>query len=264
MMPCSNMEMIIRKETNMNLHIDDGVQFGLGAFETIAVEKNKPVFLERHLQRLQHAADVFDLGNLENRQVTVNSIEDYLNSTYIEHGALKIILTKENVIFSDRKSPYTSAHYENGFTSAISSIRRNETSPLTFHKTLNYGDNILEKRAAINAGINEKIFLNTKGQICEGTVSNIFFVKEKKLYTPTLSCGLLPGILRAYILETYDVKETILYPEDLVTFDECFLTNSLMGIMPLFQIENVAFKERTVTNQLRKSYLEMYVNHPGM
>ena len=39
MMPCSNMEMIIRKETNMNLHIDDGVQFGLGAFETIAVEK---------------------------------------------------------------------------------------------------------------------------------------------------------------------------------------------------------------------------------
>lgn len=194
----------------MNLHIDDGVQFGLGAFETIAVEKNKPVFLERHLQRLQHAADVFDLGNLENRQVTVNSIEDYLNSTYIEHGALKIILTKENVIFSDRKSPYTSAHYENGFTSAISSIRRNETSPFTFHKTLNYGDNILEKRAAINAGINEKIFLNTKGQICEGTVSNIFFVKEKKLYTPTLSCGLLPGILRAYILETYDVKETIL------------------------------------------------------
>ena len=51
---------------------------------------------------------------------------------------------------------------------------------------------------------------------------------------------------------------------ELVTFDECFLTNSLMGIMPLFQIENVAFKERTVTNQLRKSYLEMYVNHPGM
>lgn len=46
MMPCSNMEMIIRKETNMNLHIDDGVQFGLGAFETIAVEKNKPVFLK--------------------------------------------------------------------------------------------------------------------------------------------------------------------------------------------------------------------------
>mgnify|MGYP002244393992 CR=1 FL=1 len=46
MMPCSNMEMIIRKETNMNLHIDDGVQFGLGAFETIAVEKNNLFFLK--------------------------------------------------------------------------------------------------------------------------------------------------------------------------------------------------------------------------
>lgn len=160
---------------------------------------------------------------------------------------------------------YQQLSYGDG-TTTVSSHRADgiKTSPFTFHKTLNYGDNILEKRAAVNAGINEKIFLNTKGQICEGTVSNIFFVKEKKLYTPTLSCGLLPGILRAYILETYDVKETILYPEDLVTFDECFLTNSLMGIMPLFQIENVVFKERTVTNQLRKSYLEMYVNHPGM
>ena len=51
-MPCSNMEMIIRKETNMNLHIDDGVQFGLGAFETIAVEKKQTCFfLKRHFTK---------------------------------------------------------------------------------------------------------------------------------------------------------------------------------------------------------------------
>lgn len=70
---------------------------------------------------------------------------------------------------------------------------RNETSPLVYHKTLNYGDCILEKRAAAAAGINEKVFVNTKGQISEGTVSNIFFVRKNMIYTPQLSCGLLPG-----------------------------------------------------------------------
>ena len=77
----------------------------------------------------------------------------------------------------------------------FSSVRRNETSPLTAYKTLNYGDCILENRQAHGLGMNERIFLNTKGQISEGTVSNIFFVRSGKLYTPDLSCGLLPGIL---------------------------------------------------------------------
>ena len=136
----------------------------------------------------------------------------------------------------------------------FSSVRRNETSPLTAYKTLNYGDCILENRRAHGEGMNERIFLNTKGQISEGTVSNIFFVRNGKLYTPDLSCGLLPGILREYLCETENVEETVIYPAELGRYEECFVTNSLMGIMPVKQLGEWKSESREVTNQLLKKY----------
>lgn len=93
------------------------------------------------------------------------------------------------MFFQMRKNIYSEEDYAKGFVTDISKVRRNETSPLVYHKTLNYGDCILEKRAAAAAGINEKVFVNTKGQISEGTVSNIFFVRKNMIYTPQLSCG---------------------------------------------------------------------------
>ena len=96
--------------------------------------------------------------------------------------------------------------------------------------------------------------MNTKGQLCEGTVSNIFFVRKNKIYTPQLLCGLLPGILREYVLETSDVKETVIYPEELMYYDECFVTNSLMGIMPVRQIGSICFPRSTMAVEVRSLY----------
>ena len=126
-----------------------------------------------------------------------------------------------------RENPYMDEIYSRGFMTDLSKVRRNETSPLVYHKTFNYGDCVLEKRAAAAAGINEKIFINTKGQISEGTVCNVFFVRKNMIYTPQLSCGLLPGILREYIMERFQVTETIIYPDELMYYEECFVTNSL-------------------------------------
>ena len=120
-----------------------------------------------------------------------------------------------------------------------------------YHKTLNYGDCILEKRAATAAGIQERVFLNTKGQICEGAVSNIFFVRKNKIYTPQMNCGLLPGILREYVLENFEVNETVIYPEELMYYDECFVTNSLM---PVRQLGNICFPHRTRADEVRTLY----------
>ena len=84
----------------------------------------------------------------------------------------------------------------------FSAVVRNDTSPLVGHKTMNYGDCILAHRAAAAAGMDERIFLNTRGQLAEGTVSNLFLVSGGRLYTPALSCGLLPGVLRDYLCRT--------------------------------------------------------------
>ena len=132
----------------------------------------------------------------------------------LEHCALKLMLTKENAVYSLRANHYTPENYEKGFIMDVSKVKRNETSPLVYHKTMNYGDCILEKRNATAAGMDERLFLNTKKQISEGTVSNVFFVRKGVIYTPKVSCGLLPGILREYLCDTIG---GIRFEEDKVT-----------------------------------------------
>ena len=122
---------------------------------------------------------------------------------------------------------------------------------------MNYGDCILEKRNATVAGMDERLFLNTKEQVSEGTVSNVFFVRNGVICTPQVSCGLLPGILREYLCETEDVEETDIYVQDLKRYQECFVTNSLMGIMPVRQIGGIRFEEDRVTKELMRKYQDM-------
>lgn len=241
----------------MQITLDEGFSFGLGAFETIAVKDGELIFLDRHLRRLDRALRFLQIGTLEERGITEKQVYDYVDQEKLIDGVCKLIVSKENILFQKKQNPYTDEIRKKGFAMDFSSVRRNETSPLTAHKTLNYGDCMLENRMAHEAGMNERIFLNTKGQISEGTVSNIFFVRNGKLYTPALSCGLLPGILREYLCETENVEETVIYPAELRWYEECFVTNSLMGIMPVNQLGEWKSVSREVTNWLREKYESM-------
>ena len=238
----------------MEITLDEGYSFGLGAFETIAVKDGKLIFLDRHLRRLDRALHFLKIGTLDERGITEKQVIGYVKQQKLTDGACKLTVSKENVVFQQRQNPYTDDIRRTGFVMDFSSVRRNETSPLTAYKTLKYGDCILENRQAHGLGMNERIFLNTKGQISEGTVSNIFFVRSGKLYTPDLSCGLLPGILREYLCETENVEEAVIYPAELGQYEECFVTNSLMGIMPVNQLGEWKSESREVTNQLLKKY----------
>lgn len=220
---------------------DDGYYFGLGAFETIALEQGHPQFLPQHLQRLSAALEFFSLP--VSMEKIRQEIAGTLSREEVRQGrkALKIAVSRENVLVSVRENHYCREDYLRGFHTDFSPIWRNETSPLTYHKTLNYGDCILEKRRAAALGIHEPIFLNTRGQITEGATSNVFFIRQGKLVTPPLSCGMLPGIVRCHILSIYEVREEIILPEEVPEYEEMFLTNSLLGIMPVAQLGQHTF-----------------------
>lgn len=241
------------KEEEMIL--DEGYQYGLGAFETIAVYKNKALFLKEHLQRLNNTLKFLGIQRI----ITEEDVESNINKDALDYHALKVIVSEKNVLFQTKKNPYAETHYEKGFHMRYSDIRRNETSPFVYHKTLNYGECILEKRKALSMNINEMIFLNSKGIICEGTACNIFFVKEGKIYTPDLSCGILPGILRDYICKIYDVAEIEIKPSQVSEFEECFVTNSLMGIMPVRKLEKIEFKKNDITKKIADEYFRKLV-----
>lgn len=241
----------------MNIEIDDGLNFGLGVFETILLRNGRAVFLDEHLTRINNSIENLKIKNKLEKEEIFKFLDSYYQGKNIpDNEVLKIIITDKNKIFNTREYSYTQADYEKGFSLNISKIIRNETSIFTFNKTLNYGDNILEKRNSKICGYDEPIFLNSKGQITEGATTNIFFVKDKKIFTPKLSCGLLNGILRQYIISNYTVVETEIYLEDLKNFDEAFVTNSLLGIMPVKNIENFKFNFDLISKHIFQKYVE--------
>lgn len=258
------------------LRLDDGYQFGLGVFETIAVERSMPLLLEEHLQRMGRSMQFFGIvWKRQGLQADESSeeaafqntcgrmqedlseqIRQYLEAHPLEHGALKLMVSAENTVLTHRPNPYSPDRYEAGFQMDYSRILRNETSPFVFHKTLNYGDCILEKRSAAAKGIDELVFLNTKGQLCEGTTTNLFFAKNGKVYTPERTCGLLPGIMRDWVMRRKPVEETVILPGQTGAFDECFVTNSLMGIMPVVRLGDHEFWKRDTADRLLRCWRE--------
>ncbi len=215
---------------------DDGFFFGIGVFETIALEQGVPIFFREHLarmmvslERLGITAEPLELVDLARNACQGNAVAG--------SKVLKLVVTEKNRFATVRANAYNDARRAAGFTCEFSEVCRNETSPLVAMKTLNYGDCILQKRAATARGIDEPLFLNTKGQVAEGATSNIFAVIQGEVVTPPVSCGLLPGVMRDFALRVTGAKERPLSPEELMQADEVFLTNSLMGAMPVRSID---------------------------
>lgn len=116
--------------------------------------------------------------------------------------------------------------------------------------------------AAAAAGADEGLMLNMAGNIACGSASNVFSVKEGRLHTPPLAAGVLAGITRATVIEIANlrhlgVEEENLTLETLRASDEAFLTNSLMGVMPLTRLDSLPIGDGApgaVTCELRYRY----------
>ncbi|PXA02979.1 aminotransferase class IV [Coraliomargarita sinensis] len=109
----------------------------------------------------------------------------------------------------------------------------NEYSPLAGHKTHNYLENLLVLEAAREAGCFDCLRLNTKGEIAEGAISNLFFLRDGRLHTPSRQSGLLPGVVRQELVQGLDVQEGSYQLSDLRSADAVFLTNSSIGLQPV-------------------------------
>ena len=230
---------------------DDGFSFSIGAFETMLVHDGRCIMFVRHMDRLRRALESLGVGN----RVDPRMLEDEVSDGHLDGRVLKVEVSERNVVISDRPVPYSDGDYARGFRLRIPEVRRNESSPFTYMKSLQYGDSIMEKRKAKADGFDEPLFLNCRGEICEGATTNIFFSKGGRLYTPEKRCGLLPGTVRSYVMEKFGAEEGVFFPEDLRGFDGCFVTNSVLGIMPVASIDGVGFHDRSLCDGIRKTYL---------
>lgn len=258
----------------VEVHIKDmGFLYGYSLFETILVREGIPVFLFEHLDRITHSAADLGMGLPGNCAELAAMCQKAVSCSGINDGALRLTITagadqevEGNCLISIKEGiPYRDGQYEKGFYVLTLDIPRNEKSPLVKHKTANYLENLLGRREAKKRGYDEGIFLNTCGQVAEGTVSNIFMVLNNEIITPPVVAGLLPGIVRQLIIEHAArvglvLKEVNLTHSELGHVDECFLTNSLMGIMPVTKVNDSPVgtgKPGQVTREVMKLYSKL-------
>ncbi|MEV5751675.1 aminotransferase class IV [Actinoallomurus sp. NPDC052308] len=229
---------------------DHGILVGDGVFETVKAVRGEAFALTRHLRRLAvsaaglglpepdldairrgtlavlAAAPSWDLARI---RITFTSGVGPLGSDRGAEGATAIVAVAEQTPFPP--------------TADVSVVPwpRNERGALSGLKTTSYGDNAKALAYAHERGGAEAIFGNLAGNLCEGTGSNVFIVRDGRLTTPPLSSGCLAGITRALVLEWAGGEEEDLPLEEFATADEAFLTSTTRDIQPIRAVDGKVF-----------------------
>lgn len=233
--------------------LSPGFLYGYGLFETMRSCQGKIVYWEQHLKRLRLSCGLLGISLPYSGDKLKAIIRKAIRLNACRDNSIRLTLWKEDFRISQRNTgllmiikryqPYSDEKYAQGFRACISRFRQNEYSVLASLKTTN---RILYEMAFKEAklqNLDEAIMLNSRGIIAEASRSNIFFVKDSELFTPSLECGCLQGITRQVIFDLADKHKISLYegsfiPQDLLKAEEAFLTNSLLGVMPLACVEN--------------------------
>ncbi len=249
--------------------LEPGFLYGQGLFETIRSYNREIPFLDQHLKRLAFCAKIINLkvpaaAKLKQAVCAASKANNIPNS-YIRLNVWKGNRKTNTAVIVKRLAVYKQDVYEKGFKGIIVDVRQNEFSPLARVKSLNYLLFILARQEAARKGGDEAILLNTSGYLAEGSRSNIFLVRDKKILTPSLDCGCLAGITRKIVIKLarkqwLKVYERKIRPEELFRADEAFLTNSLIEIMPLTSINKIKIGSGTkgeVTTILLNRYRDM-------
>jgi branched-chain amino acid aminotransferase len=218
--------------------MDRGLTLGDGLFETLRVRDGVPRHAALHLARLRKGAGVLGIDvPLDDARIMV-AFGEVLAANGLSEAVLRLTLTRgagpRGIAPSPAARPtlLITASPMAAMPETISvvisqSTRRNEFSPLSGVKSLNYLDNVIARREAIALQANDAILLNTRGFVAEACVANVFVFKNGEWMTPFVSDGALPGIFRGRLLSRGVVAEGRVTAEDLSAADCVCLGNTL-------------------------------------
>ena len=260
---------------------DRGFLYGDGVFETVRIHDGRPVWLDRHLARLADACEQIGLPLPDKPWPAI--FQKVIDKNRVDHAVIRLTLSRgtmfpsplvgesqgeggktPTVVLFPRPLPHvTPSQRRKGIRLTLTTIRRlSPRSHPTQAKTLNYLNNLLAKREAAERGAFEGLMVTMGGYVAECSMNNVFFIKDRTLYTPSLACGVLPGITRGAVLDMapslgLQPREGRYRPAFLYEADECFLTGSGIGILPVQAIDGHLFPQqgrRSWTAALQRRY----------
>ena len=254
---------------------DHGFLYGLGFFETFRTYGGKVLFFEAHMERLRAALEQYRihmpctpeeiLEVVKHLNELAGNTDGYfrLNISAGEHGiglqpneypTPNIIVFRKELLVAPSRQEKTAQWLKTPRNSPEHGVRV---------KSHHYGNNVLGRFELPSLATQEGIFLTEEGYIGEGVTSNIFWVKNDILFTPSLETGILPGITRKWVIQKVRqlgicIEVGLYTQKDIEWASECFITNSVQGIVPIVQLEDKKFlgNKGPLYDRLIKAYIE--------
>lgn len=225
--------------------------YGDGCFETIKVQKNTIPLWDYHYQRLIHSAYILGIDNPIDPDIIFENLKKLLLQENIANAKLRIHLLRASSSIDMgykplQNEPYIIADISNtdrqdfkinkeGIKLHLYEDIQKPINLLSNLKTKNALIYVLAAKAAYNNGCEESLIYNTNGDLIESHCSNLFWIKDKRIYTIPLGDGPVAGVMRQYVLDRLKYNE-IAYCEShanlelLLAAEEIFVTNALNGI----------------------------------
>jgi branched-chain amino acid aminotransferase len=232
---------------------DQGLLTGDGVFETLVAWGGEAFALHRHWLRLGRSAERFGIP-VPGEELLRHAIGGVLHTNQLQRARVRVTVTMGDAPMGGAGAGaevepmvLVAAVPLNNWPAtervALVPFTRNPGCALSGCKSVSYGDNMIALRWAQARGAGEAIFGNVRGELCEGTGSNVFVVREGRLLTPPLESGCLAGVTRGLVLELataegMSVGEETLPVAALAGADEAFLTSTTREIQPISHVDD--------------------------
>jgi 4-amino-4-deoxychorismate lyase len=262
---------LIRSDEASISPFDHGFLYGVGVFETFRTSNGEVLLLNEHFERLSKSLSILRIRNTLTLDKITHWVKELLEANNLKDGYFRL-----NISAGVAPLGLPNKHYDNPnsflfikelpqmplekYCIVLNTIRNTPEGEIRL-KSHHYLNSILGRYELDDYINTEGVFLTKEGFIAEGLVSNIFFVKEKTLYTPSSETGILEGITRNYIIElcsrnnikvitgTFDINY-------IKQCDEIFLCNSIQGVVPVAKVNEMDFLgvNGELTNKIRNLY----------
>lgn len=245
---------------------DAGFTHAAGLFETMRAYNGRVLRAEAHLDRLLASATALGLHMPAAVEAQIPSSRDefakaiyaVLEANDLRDARVRLTVTPGDIprpgvsldhrppptvlVTAGPVQPYPPQLYRTGMRVSICPYKQNRHDPLAGHKTLAYLPRLLAMKDAADRQCNESLWFNTENRLAEGSICNVFIVKEGALMTPKRDTPVLPGIVRAAVMELagangISCEEVDIDIETLLSAQEVFLTGSVLEVMPVTSIE---------------------------
>ena len=262
--------------------LDLGFVFGASVYETIRTYNGRPFLLERHLKRLQESATSIHIPLDVTKGELTDRVEETLAAASNRESYVRIIVSagvgaldyrwgdgevpRPTVVILVKPLPEVPPRlYEEGVRVALVGVVRNHPKSVSPRiKSSSLLNNMFAMREAQSRGAEEAVMLNYRGEVAEGSQSNIFLVRERAVRTPSERAGILAGITRKLVLDLakeagFKTREDIIYPDELRQAAEVFITSSTKEILPVVAVDDTQIgdgRPGEVTLVLLKAYRE--------